>query len=63
MSFRASRERAKMSQKEVADSLGVDQSAVSLWETGKTYPRGKTLMKLAALFDCSVDELLEKDKA
>lgn len=62
MGFRYQREQAKMSQKEVADKLGVDQSAVSLWETSKTYPRGRTLVKLAELYGCSVNDLLTDEQ-
>lgn len=42
--------------------MGVDQSAVSFWETGKTMPRAAMLVKLSGLYCCSVDELLAKDK-
>jgi len=35
----AARAELGMSQAQFADLLGVDQSSVSLWETGKTEPR------------------------
>lgn len=63
MSFLAQREQAGLTQKETADALGVDQSAVSLWENGKNYPRAAQLVKLAALYGCTVDELLKEDTA
>lgn len=62
MSFIAARERAGLSQPDVARILGVDQSAVSHWETGRTKPRVGTLMRLAALYRCTVDELLNGNK-
>lgn len=39
MGFLSAREKVGLTQKEVAEKLGVDQSAVSFWETGKTHPR------------------------
>lgn len=61
MGFLSARENVGMTQKEVADKLGLDQSAVSLWETGKTAPRASVLVKLAGLYCCTVDELLKED--
>lgn len=58
MSFLSAREKTGLTQKEVAEKMGVDQSAVSLWETGKTAPRAAMLVKLAGLYCCSVDDLL-----
>ncbi len=43
---------------EVAERLGIDQSAVSLWENGKTSPRVSLLVKLSELYHCSLDDLL-----
>lgn len=61
MSFSSARERTGLTQKEVAEKLGIDQSAVSLWETGKTSPRIAVLIKLAELYHCSLDELLTQE--
>lgn len=61
MGFLSARENIGLTQKEVADKLGLDQSAVSLWETGKTAPRASVLVKLAGLYCCSVDELLREE--
>lgn len=61
MGFLSARERAGFTQRQVADKLGIDQSAVSLWETGKTAPRASILVKLSALYCCSIDELLSAD--
>lgn len=58
MGFLSARENVGLTQKEVADRLGIDQSAVSLWETGKTAPRASVLVRLAGLYGCTVDELL-----
>ena len=43
---------------ELAKAIGVKQSAVSLWESGKRFPRKDTLKKLCEFFDCKVDDLM-----
>lgn len=49
----------KLTQRQVAVALGVGQSAVAMWETGKSLPRADKLTDLARLYGCSVDELLQ----
>ena len=61
MGFICAREKAGMTQKEVAEKVGVDQSSVSLWENGKNFPRAAVLKKLADLYHCTVDDLLKED--
>lgn len=51
-----------MTQMQVANALGVTNAAVSQWETGKTMPKGESLLKLAKIFGCTVDELLEEEE-
>ena len=46
---------------ELAEQLGINQSAVAQWETGKTTPSFKRLKKLAEALECSVDELMKED--
>lgn len=43
------RQRARLSQSEVADAIGVTQSAVGLWEQGRRLPRGVAALRYAAL--------------
>ena len=52
---------AGMTQKELAQKVGVDQSAVALWENG-TGPKRCRLADVAYALGCSVDELLEPDE-
>lgn len=47
-----------MNQECLAKQLGIARTTVSMWETGKAMPRVDTLRKLAEIFGCSVDELL-----
>lgn len=46
---RAIRERAKLSQADVARALGTDAPTVSRWETGQCPPRRKYALELARL--------------
>lgn len=46
-----------LSQQELAEELGVSQSAVAMWETGKRKPRSGELPKLAQVLGCTIDEL------
>lgn len=55
----ALRSKAGLTQKEIAQQLGVTNKAVSKWETGKSKPTTNALRKLAVLFGLSVDRLLE----
>ena len=47
-----------MTQKELAEKLGITAQAVSKWEAGKTCPDVMTLPVLASLFGVTTDELL-----
>lgn len=58
MSFVTERKKKGLSQEDVAKALGVSGPAVSMWETGKTAPRMPMLKRLAALYGCTVDDLL-----
>lgn len=59
MSFRSARIRAGKTVTEVCNHLGITDAAVYFWETGKTSPRIKMLVRIAEFYGCSVDELLE----
>lgn len=61
MGFSSAHEKAGMTQNEGAKALGVNQSAVSFWESGRNQPRGKQMVKLAKLYGVTVDELLRED--
>ncbi len=58
MSIKKLREKKKISQIQLAEMLNVTQSAVAMWETGVNKPRVGTLVQLAKILDCTVDELL-----
>lgn len=48
-----------MSQKQLAENLGITNKAVSKWETADAYPSVSQLIKLSELFNISLDELLK----
>ena len=52
------RKKHNMTQMELADKLGISFQAVSNWERGNTMPDISKLPELAAIFNISVDELL-----
>ena len=51
----------KLTQEQLAASLGVSAQAVSKWETSDTYPDGALLLPLAKELGVSLDELFDND--
>lgn len=47
-----------LNQKELGDKLGVGQTTVSAWETGKNEPDYKSIRAMSELFEVSADYLL-----
>ena len=58
--IREARMHVPMSQRELADKLGVTQGVVSQWEIGNKFPRTRMLPKLAKELGCSIEELLRE---
>ena len=52
------REQKGISQKVLADKIGVAQSTVGMWENGKNKPEYGTLLRIAEYFDINVDYLV-----
>lgn len=46
-----------MTQAELAKKLNIQQTAVSMWETGKSLPRTELLPKIAEILNCKIDDL------
>ena len=55
------REELQWTQKELAEKLGNVQRNVSNWENGTSEPDCATIVKLAEIFDISIDELFGKE--
>lgn len=56
--LKAAREHRHMSQKEVADCIGVAKSTYSLYESGNREPNVQTIKKIADTLKVSADDLL-----
>lgn len=53
------REQAGMTQLELAEAIGVTQSAVAMWESGLRKPDIFSLMRISKELKCTTDALLE----
>lgn len=51
-----------LSQFDVANKLGYNQTLVSKWEKGKCDPGTEALLKLSNLYNVSIDELLGNER-
>lgn len=47
-----------LSMQQLADSLGITKSAVSMWENDDVIPNGKMLINISKEYDVSIDYLL-----
>ena len=56
--LRIARERKGISQKDLAESIGVAKSTYSLYESGNREPGVPTIKKIADVLNVSADELL-----
>ena len=59
MNIKEAREKAGLTQQDLANELGVGQSTVAMWETQKSLPRTDKLPALAKILGCTIDELLK----
>ena len=56
------RKKSSLSQEDLAEKLNVSRQSISLWETNQAMPSVDNLMKLAEIFDVSLDELCNDKK-
>lgn len=54
------RKRAGYTQETLAEALGVSRQAVGKWESGQGMPEAATLLDLADLLGCSLDQLMRQ---
>ena len=62
MNIKKLRLAAGLTQADLAKKMRVDQSTVSLWESGKTSPLQKCHKRLAKVLGVTVDQLLTEDE-
>lgn len=55
------RKKAKMSQENLAEKVGVSRQSVSKWENGESYPGMDNIMKLCDIFHCKINNLVHED--
>lgn len=55
------RKEKKLTQKELAEQIGIKQNSYSDWENGKTEPSFENLIKLADLLEVSLDWLFGRE--
>ena len=56
--LKLARKGAGLTQKQVAEKLGVVESCYANWEQGRTEPNVENLRKLSEIFDISLDDLI-----
>lgn len=60
--LKAARQACKLTQGQVAEILGIDRSAYTYYETGKTSPSLSNLLRLASVFHVDAAWLLGENK-
>lgn len=55
------RQEKNLSQRALADKLGVSQKAIDLWEKSITTPKAQYVCALADLFECSADYIIGRE--
>lgn len=58
MNLREIRQKKGISAKELAAKMAVNVNTISRWETGAREPDIPTLKRLAEIYECSIDELV-----
>ncbi len=52
-----------LSQKELAEKMGVSDNVITNYETKKKTPNLKRIVQMADILDCSLDQLIDLDSA
>ena len=53
---------ANMSQRDLADAIGVDESTISRYLRGLRMPTAKMIVNMAYVLDCDISELIPCDE-
>lgn len=51
----------RLSQRELAEKLGINPSAISAWESGRNLPKYDHIEKLANIYEIDVNRLISDD--
>lgn len=60
--LKALRTAKKMSQKELAERIGIAKSVISFYESGDRFPSYDVLIKIARIFNVTTDFLLDVER-
>lgn len=58
ISLKAARVNTGLSQKRVANTLGISNKTLSSWENGDTFPSAKYIALLCKLYNVSYDDII-----
>lgn len=61
MDIKKARDNREISQKKLAEQIGVTPQAVCMWERGKRKVPAEILPSIAAALGCTIDELYGKE--
>lgn len=60
--LKALRTAKKMSQKDLAERIGIAKSVISFYESGDRFPSNDVLVKIARIFNVTTDYLLDVER-
>ena len=60
--IREKRNERGLTQRQLGEMVGVSESAISQFESGKKYPKGKTLIDISLALGTTVEYLLEQSE-
>ena len=55
------RKKENITQEQLAEQLGVSRQSISKWESDTAYPEMEKLLQLCKLFQCTMDDLMQKE--
>lgn len=61
MNIKYFREKASLTQSELAERLGVTQTCVGKWETANINPRASLIPKIAKALNCTIYDLYKEE--
>ncbi|MGN0556947.1 MAG: helix-turn-helix transcriptional regulator, partial [Acutalibacteraceae bacterium] len=61
--LRELRKNSALTQKQIADVLGIDRSTYSYYENGKASPSLEVLMRIAKVFNVTLDYIIYGDES
>ena len=62
MRIKELRKKANMTQEQLAEHIGTQQTTISSWEMGIQEPRANTLLRIARALGCSIEELFDEEE-